>query len=92
MGKLIRAIKKFDIFGHPIELNFNKKGSSHKTLIGGVFSIIGLTLWMIFFIITLRRWIIRDSDDFSSQIIPQNYTEMGIVDYKESGTVLFFKI
>ena len=28
-----------DLFGHTVNLNFNKKGTSHNTVIGGVFSI-----------------------------------------------------
>lgn len=33
------TIKDIDLFGHPIELNFNKKGSTHNTFIGGFLSI-----------------------------------------------------
>jgi hypothetical protein len=33
------TIKDIDMFGHPIELNFNNKGSTHNTIVGGFFSI-----------------------------------------------------
>ena len=36
----VKFIKDFDIFGHPIKLNFNKNGSTHKTMIGGFTSLI----------------------------------------------------
>ena len=32
----------FDFLGYPIALNFDKKGSSHKTIIGGILSVIFL--------------------------------------------------
>ena len=31
--------KDIDMFGHPIELNFNNKGSTHNTVVGGFFPI-----------------------------------------------------
>ena len=33
-------IKNEDMFGHEIELNFNKDGDSHKTLLGGLGSLL----------------------------------------------------
>jgi len=33
-------IKGEDMFGHQIVLNFNKSGESHKTLIGGLGSLL----------------------------------------------------
>ena len=42
--ELINIIRNQDIFGTPIQLNFNKKGSSHKILLGGLFTLIGKTL------------------------------------------------
>ena len=36
---LWKFIKDFDIFGHPVKLNFNKNGTTHKTMIGGVASV-----------------------------------------------------
>jgi hypothetical protein len=37
-----RVIKDFDLFGHSVQLNFNKNGRLHKTFIGGFISIIFL--------------------------------------------------
>ena len=36
---LNNLIKGEDMFGHQIVLNFNKDGDSHKTLIGGIGSL-----------------------------------------------------
>ena len=41
LGVLINnVIKNEDMFGHQIVLNFNKDGDSHKTLIGGIGSLV----------------------------------------------------
>jgi hypothetical protein len=33
-------IKNIDIFGYPIQLNFYEKGTTHKTIIGGILTIL----------------------------------------------------
>ena len=39
MKKLRSLVKKQDIFGKFVLLNFDQKGSTHKTFIGGILSI-----------------------------------------------------
>jgi hypothetical protein len=34
-----KLIKNFDIIGRKVELNFDEKGASHKTIFGGYLSI-----------------------------------------------------
>ena len=45
-----RMIKDFDLFGHNIALNFDRKGDKHRTLCGGLMSIL-LYLFFISFIV-----------------------------------------
>jgi hypothetical protein len=45
-------VRDQDLFGHPITLNFDQDGPEHKTIIGGVFSII-LKLMMFFYVLRL---------------------------------------
>ena len=47
---LKRNLKKFDMFGKKIELNFNKKGESHKTLKGALQSILIMIVVLAFFV------------------------------------------
>lgn len=44
-----KFVKNFDIFGHPVALNFDKKGSKHQTFCGGCTSY----LWFIFIVVTV---------------------------------------
>ena len=37
-----------DVFGKPITLKFNKKGESHKTLLGGILSFIAIVIILSF--------------------------------------------
>ena len=54
MGKssLRKFIKSNDMFGHKINLNFNKKGDSFPTSLGGLASLI--LLLMIFILAIIR--------------------------------------
>ena len=51
------TLKSIDLFGHPIELNFNKKGSRHKTVVGGFVSVfVKMALLAYVLIIFLRMF------------------------------------
>ncbi len=47
MNKIKKTFTYFDFFGYPIGLNFDKKGTSHQTIIGGILSILfmGFTIF-----------------------------------------------
>ena len=47
--KLRKVIQSQDMFGHTILLNFNREGTSHKTMIGGMVSIF-LKFFMTFYV------------------------------------------
>ena len=40
MKSILKGIKKIDLFGYKIEINFNRKGSNHRTIFGGCLSIL----------------------------------------------------
>ena len=49
MDKLRKIIKKIDIFGYPVNLNFNKKSNFHNTILGGIFSILLFVFMIAYF-------------------------------------------
>ena len=55
-------IKKIDMFGHPIELNFNQSGSRHKTAVGGFFSLFLKGTLLYFSIIIINRMFTFDDN------------------------------
>ena len=55
-------LRNRDLFGHPIELNYNRKGSAHQTSIGGFFSILVRAVY-IYYLSTLVYELVTYGDD-----------------------------
>ena len=49
---ILKYVKDYDRFGHPVQLNFNKNGPTHNTLLGGIGSIF---YYLIVFIVIITR-------------------------------------
>ena len=54
MGFIKSLIKGQDLFGYTVDLNFNKKGHRHNTIIGGIVSIM-VKIVMVFYIAFLTN-------------------------------------
>ena len=65
MGKYQRAIAEHDMFGHTINLNFNKEGDSHKTFIGGCFSVLIKVAMFTYVFSNLKKMILMEDDSNS---------------------------
>ena len=59
---LLRTIRSQDIYGHLISLNFNKKGSSNKTYLGGIFTIMGKLLILTYALHLLGKMVTFSND------------------------------
>ena len=79
MKSIRNKIKDNDLFGHKIELIFNKKGSEHKTFVGGVVSLF-VKLLMVGYISLLIKKLVKHEDD-------SNETVMSLADLNELGEV-----
>ena len=69
------TIKQNDMFGHSIKLNYNLKGDSHHTLIGGLFSILVRLCLALYVLMNFKKMILREED--------RNFTEIG-VDFQDA--------
>ena len=49
------VFRDIDAFGHPIRLNFNKKGNSHNTLLGACATLFSLAFLAVYFWIHFYR-------------------------------------
>ena len=49
------AVKSQDLFGHPIRLNFNQRGSRHKTVVGGFLSIFIRIALVAYVVVVIHR-------------------------------------
>jgi hypothetical protein len=56
------SFKNFDVFGHHVTLNYNRRGSEHKTCLGGLFSVL---IYIVMMLLVLRKVItmVKYEDD-----------------------------
>ena len=81
MKKFNDRLRSNDMFGHVIQLNFNKEGDSHQTSIGGFFSIfIRAAMTMYVFMNFKKMW--KNEDD-------STFTEVNTLDLNEFGEMKF---
>ena len=80
------------MFGHQIGLTFNKKGSTHNTLIGGITSIVVRVFLAVYIYVIFARMINLDDDTISKEKVEVEYEEIGDVKYNETDVVSFYKL
>ena len=59
--------KEKDMFGHVVNLNFNNRGYSHNTLIGGSISVIIKLFMTCYIVIILKKMILTEANDHSCE-------------------------
>jgi hypothetical protein len=55
------------MFGHPIQLNFNREGHTKNSFIGGVVSICLKIAMFVYVIINIKKLILSEDDDLMSE-------------------------
>ena len=87
-----KCITEFDMFGHIINLNFNKNGSEFKTPIGGAFSIvIKIVIW-IYVGLKLYNMITLGDNQNTTQYALTNYTDQRHIKYVDMDFTVFYAI
>lgn len=89
---MLDFIKGHDMFGHKVELTFNKDGSEHKTVVGGFISIF-IKAFLLWYTCTLfiKMWFHQD-DKITTTNYTQDFDEMGYVEMSEINTVNFYTL
>ena len=85
-----KYIRSYDMFGHAIAMNFNKKGNNHKTQIGAFFSIFIQLFIHIYIAITFKQLLWKDANTNSTISSVQDIKSLGKVYYEESGHRVFY--
>ena len=62
--KVKTFLRQRDIFGHPVSLNFNRKGNFHTTEIGGIFSIIVNSIYFGYMTYLLTNLVTHNDDTY----------------------------
>jgi hypothetical protein len=90
--KFKELIRSQDFFGHKVELNFNKKGSAHNTMFGGIVSIFVEMFIIVFIYVNLKKLILKEDDTLKSVELPLDLEKLGEVKLNETKIDLFFRI
>ena len=85
-------IRDHDLFGHPVLLTFNKKGTHYNTSCGGCVSIIIKVFMMAILVFLIDRLVNNRQDTISSTKEPVDFKELGEVDLEKEGTFIIFLI
>lgn len=86
----MKSLRKYDMFGHLITMNFNKRGNHHKTLIGAIFSLaikIGIYVYVA---LTFKQLIAKDANKNSTIYSSEPIDSFGTVYYNETGHFTFY--
>ena len=70
-----------DLFGHQVQMNFNQKGPTHNTCIGGFFSIIVKIAMLVYIFLRFKALLLYEEDI--------NTTEMNVIDLDELDPIDF---
>ena len=55
-------IARRDFFGHQIQLNFNKRGSAHNTVLGGLVSILIQAIMLAYLALLVKKLYLNEED------------------------------
>ena len=87
-------IKQFDVFGHPITLNLHQsKGAAHKTLLGGIVTVIMKTALFIIFCMNIAALFANQYSKMNSQLKLRTVEDLKeVVSYKDTGVMNYISI
>ena len=69
MKKIGKAIRGYDAFGTPVTINY-KGEDTHKSLTGGICTIVAILTVFIFFVSSMQRLINRENPEYASYFLP----------------------
>ena len=86
------SIRDHDMFGHVINLNFNRSGPTHNTTIGGCTSILIKLAMSVYIFLNFKKLILKEDDSIDLQYYSVNLDELEPVNYNESDFMAFWVI
>lgn len=85
-----KSIRQHDIFGHVIHMNFNNRGPSHKTYVGGILSIVIKIFIRVYVLLTFKSLIFMEEN--STSAIESMETEVPQVNFNTTDLFIFNEI
>ena len=86
---MLNKFKDIDKFGHKVELNFDRKGSEHKTVIGAIFSVL-VNVLMLVYVVSLVKKLVYNGDDSISLVTKYENADSLEVKIKDTNVVPMF--
>jgi len=83
-------IRKIDILGYPVSLNFDKKGQNFKTINGGIFSLIYFGFILFYGILGILKIKFHLQDTNLSYTNNLNLGDLGPVNFNSTNFKYFF--
>ena len=84
-------IKGRDMFGHTITFNFDRKGETHHTIVGGLLSVAVKALLTFYVIICVKRLILHERDSITTTLMANDIDFEGAgVDYLDLNMTIFW--
>ena len=83
-SSLSKMLSNRDLFGHPIQLNFNKSGPTHKTPFGGILSMFISVVILAYFGLNIKKMILFENDKVTERVKRQNLELLGDIEFKDT--------
>jgi len=87
-----KSIKSFDIFGHPVQVNFNRQGSNVSSLCGGIISIMVRLCILSYGYGRLSVMFAREDSSIDSYENKVDKAEMGFKNVSDLDILIYFQM
>ena len=84
------SIRDHDMFGHVINLNFNRSGPTHNTTIGGCTSLLIKMAMTVYIFLNFKKLIFKEDDSIGLQYYSINLDELEPTEYATSDFMAFW--
>jgi len=87
-----KIIKSKDMFGHTINLNFNKQGDTHQTVIGGFLSILIKVAITVYVILNVKKLVRYEDDRLGLEVEKINLDQLRELSLRNSSMFLYWTL
>ena len=83
-------VKEQDLFGHQVSFNFNEKGDTHNTLIGGICSLIIKIGMLAYITVNVIKLVTFNGDEVGMSVKKLSLREAGVLEYGNKPQLFFW--
>ena len=83
-------VREFDWFGHSVNLNFNREGDTHNTLIGGFCSVVFRIAMCVYIVMNVSKLLMTSEDNILYALMNDSSAEISAVSYAAIDLAFFW--